>query len=200
MTQHATLARMRKNTKNDGRSIVLGSGGTDGTTKRFNRNLAVLAREMVPPELLIEYHLAILQNHNPHIVRDGRTLSGWRVEWPERGELQPTLAEKTASITFLRQAGWGMPAQAHFVEAEIRTHSADAGVDLTPLLGSPGKVYQMLQALRGALASQEEAPEALALQDGQEDGDSEESGEDVSEAEGTVSVVGPESTEEDVSV
>lgn len=180
---------MRKNTKNDGRTIVLGSGGTDGTTKRFNRNLAVLAREMVPPELLIEYHLAILQNHNPHIVRDNRTLSGWRVEWPERGELQPTLAEKTASITFLRQAGWGMPAQAHFVEAEIRTHSSNVGVDVAPLLGSPGKVYQMLQALRGALAANVDAGPLLALSESQEDGDLEED-----------SKVGEETTLELVSV
>lgn len=147
---------MKRSKITDG-EIHLRTGGADGTTKRFNRNLAILAREMVPAELLIEFHLAILQGHNPHFVKDARCSSGWRVTWPERGELVPTLAEKTASVTFLRQAGYGMPAQAHYVEADIRSHAADSGVDLTALQGDPGKVFALVQALRGALAAPQEA-------------------------------------------
>lgn len=147
---------MKKSKITDG-EIHLRTGGADGTTKRFNRNLAILAREMVPAELLIEFHLAILQGHNPHFVKDARCSSGWRVTWPERGELVPTLGEKSASVTFLRQAGWGMPAQAHYVEADVRSRQGELDVDLTALQGDPGTVFALVQALRGALAAPREA-------------------------------------------
>jgi hypothetical protein len=137
----------------------------DGTTKRFNRNLAILAREMVPAELLIEFHLAILQNHDPHIIEDKRTSSGWRVTWNDKGEMRPTLLEKTASINFLRQAGWGMPAQAHYVEADIRSHSGESGLDPKDLRGDVGTTFGLVQALRlvlsGATAVNKQVEEVI---------------------------------------
>lgn len=152
---------MAKRTEVRGDELVIAKRGpgTDGTTARFNRNLAILARELVPPELLIEFHLAILQGHDPHIVKDGRTSSGWNVTWKD-AEVKPTLQEKTASISFLRQAGWGMPAQAHYIEADVRARQGDAGVDLSGLARQPALAARLLEALKGVMQAQRLAENA----------------------------------------
>lgn len=135
-----------------------GNGSNNGelnnpnSTRRFNRNLALLARQMVPPELLIEYHLAVLQDHNPFIVRDERYKDGWKVEWDDRKTRElPTLADKTASIKFLREAGWGMPAQAHYVDMDVRASGRDSGVDLAPIADDPMTLHRVAEAVRLAL-------------------------------------------------
>lgn len=146
------MPRSQRVTDDEIRLSTRPSGGTDGTTRRFNRNLAILAREMVPPELLIEYHLAVLQNQNPVLARDGRAAGGWLVRGDEKARELPTLADKAASIKFLREAGWGMPAQAHYVDMDVSRHAADSGVDLASISGDPQKLHQIAQALRLALA------------------------------------------------
>ena len=135
---------------------------------RFNRNLAVIARELVPPELLIEFHMAVLQGHNPHIIRDARFTSGWHVTWEERGEMPPTLAEKTSSIKFLREAAYGMAAQSHYIEADVRSHASDSGVDTRMLANNPGMAYELVQALRTAMAAGQAGGTLQTLPEGSE--------------------------------
>lgn len=125
------------------------TSGSD--TRRFNRNLALLARELVPPELLIEFHLAILQGHNPIIKQDARAKGGWVVWWDEKTEQVPNLEQKVRSVDFLRQAGWGLPAQAHYVDLDVKTAQAAPAIDITAVANSPRALSAMVGALRAAL-------------------------------------------------
>ncbi len=142
-------------------------GAQDKTTRRFNQSLAAVAREMVPPELIIEFHLAVLQNHNPRLVRDDRLKCGWRVTWDEKGELQPSLGEKTASMKSLKEFGYGLPAQSHYLEADIRASRGDVGVDSALLSGNPEIAFGLLQAVRSVLTrgdtagSEQNAPDRI---------------------------------------
>ena len=102
-------------------------------TRRFNRNLAICAREMVPPELLVEFAYAILEGVNPVLVR---TKTSWKWKPSDHGGA-PSITDKQWAMTFLRQAGWGMPAQSLHLEADIRSQqlTLDASVDVRALAG-----------------------------------------------------------------
>lgn len=80
-------------------------------------NLSMMVRQMVPPSVIVRYHLAVLQNHNPYITEGD--LGEWDVQWQEV-EIPPTLADKMKSLEFLALRGWGQPMQSIHVEADIR--------------------------------------------------------------------------------
>lgn len=153
-------------------------GGTDLTTRRFNSNLAIMVRERVPPELLLDFHLAILQGKNPHIMSDDRTTSGWKVTWSEREHDLPSLDQKVNSVNFIRQAGWGLPAQAHYVQQDVNSASSQVDVDFGALANQPIRLAQIARVLRQALEFGQrtviDVPSVEEMSDNEESDDSEE--------------------------
>lgn len=134
-----------------------GRGGTDVATRRFNSNLAVMVRERVPPELLIDFHLAVLQGKNPHIMSDNRHESGWKVTWSDKEHELPTLDQKVNSVNFIRQAGWGLPAQAVHIQQDVNSAMSHVDVDFSALANHPIRLAQIAGALRQALAASQHA-------------------------------------------
>jgi len=143
------------------KSLTLGPTprGGESVTRRFNRNLAICAREMLPAEMLIEYLLAILEGHGQAtLVRDGRTESGWRVAIPEGGGLRSSETQMQWAWTQLRQAGYGLPVQQIALEGELRTISAQltGTIDLGSL--PPRALHGIRDLIRGARAAELGAP------------------------------------------
>lgn len=86
-------------------------------SRRFSRSITAAARAMVPPELLVEYCLAVWQGHGGAVIRqDERFACGWTVVWSEHGPTS-TPEQIQWAWTQLRQAGWGTAEQYHVVEA-----------------------------------------------------------------------------------
>lgn len=141
-------------------------------TRRFNRSLAVAARERMPAEILLEYLEAMLAGHGQAaIVKDARTESGWKVTWPEHGELASTQEQRQWAWTQYRQAGWGMPAQHVQLEADIRSQMST--LNATVNLGSlpPSALFQMREIVRGALASSSQSSSTPIVDQGDRDRD-----------------------------
>lgn len=136
-------------------------GKPNSDTRRITRALAAAVRDRVPADVVIEYWLAVAAGHGQASIvyeEDGESCEPY-VTWPAEGELSATPERKDWAITQLRQAGWGMPAQHHVIEGEIRQHTTtmvgvmDFGT-LTPAAVS---------AIRTALAAPQPAPVAPAL-------------------------------------
>lgn len=101
--------------------LAPGPGRRDVTARRFNQNLAIVAREAVPAGVMMEYLLAIMEGHGSAVLkRDERYDGGWCVTWPEKGELSSTPEQKQWAWTQWRQAGYGMPVQSITLDAELR--------------------------------------------------------------------------------
>lgn len=135
------------------KAIALGPPprGGESVTRRFNRNLAICAREMIPAEILVEFLSAILQGHGQaKMVPDGRTASGWRVTWPEGGEMASTPEQIQWAWTQARQAGYGLPVQQIALEGELRTISAQLTGTIAIGDLSPRVLHGIRNLLRGA--------------------------------------------------
>ncbi len=142
--------------------------GTDSITRKFNRNLAHATREKIPGEVLLEFQLAILQGHDPTIVEDGRSASGWRVTWKEQGEYAPTLEQKQKAWYNITAWGYGLPVQQIVLDAELRQHfqTADSSFDVSKL-ATLAPEQQLL--LRDAMRLMTGSNGAEGSTDGQED-------------------------------
>lgn len=123
-------------------------------TRVYARSLTMAIREGVPVDLIVEFHLTILDGKTPVLKRDGRTSSGWKVE-PAPGGFTPSFADIRASLRFLAEYGWGQPVQSIQLDAEVRGQVAQlsASVDLTPLgSADPTAVLALRDAVQRALA------------------------------------------------
>lgn len=119
--------------------------------RRFNRNLATLVRELVPPEMLIDYAVAIMEGDGNVKIKRGDPDLGepaWVVARSpeERGRLESTAEQKQWAWTQLRQAGWGMPVQAIALEADIRTHHTSTVLPALSTL-TPAQIFAVSRAL-----------------------------------------------------
>jgi hypothetical protein len=132
-------------------------GGPDPIAKRFNRNLAICAREAVPAEIMCEYLLAIMEGHGQAVLK--RAGGEWIVTWPGgptredegTGELQSTHEQKAWAWLQWRQAGYGMPAQSIQLEGELRTmQTTRTTIELAGR--TPAEVMALRAAIRLALA------------------------------------------------
>ncbi len=116
----------------------------------FRRSLADVAQELCPPELFIQFHLAILEDRNPRLVRN-KVTNTYSFEDSPRGSPTPSLEAKQISLKFLKEAAHGLPAQSHYIDAEIRSQVALSG---TAVGNAVAQIpYELLLALRDAVGS-----------------------------------------------
>ncbi|MGN6108087.1 MAG: hypothetical protein ACTHU0_23470 [Kofleriaceae bacterium] len=111
------------------------------------KNLALAVREGVPAELMRDWHLMICEGKSPLLRRRG---TGWSLEAEEQGMI-PTLDQRTRSMVWLAERGYGLPAQQIHLEAELRAQVAAIGQ--VPVVASldTGKQWAIREILRGCL-------------------------------------------------
>ena len=107
---------------------------------KMRRNLASSIRDGISADTLRDFHLAIASGHDARLVPDERTHDGWRVTWPEKGEVEPDLKTRVASVQVLIQYGQGMPVRTIELDGELRTLSLQVGA------GVDGEVIKGLSA------------------------------------------------------
>jgi hypothetical protein len=150
--------------------------GVSASKTLMKTNLAIAVRSQVPAEVLVEFHLAILQGQNPRLVKDGRYEHGWKLEdvcGPDgAGGQPPTLQDKKDAAKALMERGWGMPAQTIHLEQDVKAQiemlgatlpaNAMASVPTSRLLALRNALRPPIEALSRPVEAQIEAPAALA--------------------------------------
>ena len=128
--------------------------GVSASKSLMKTNLAIAVRQQVPAEVLVEFHLAILQGQNPRLVKDGRYEHGWKLEdicGPEgSGGQPPTLQDKKDAAKALMERGWGMPVQTTHLEQDVKAQIELLGTNLAPNAMASVPTSRLL-ALRNAL-------------------------------------------------
>lgn len=145
--------------------------GKQGETRKYNRMLDQAIRDRVDPELIVDFHLLVMQGHDAELVADSRTTSGLRAAYPSGGEVKPDLATRIKSATFLANHAWGMPVQNHAVEAKIRAESIalHAGVDVDALMALPPAAKAEMLGVLARWRLTAATGELPSLPDGNED-------------------------------
>jgi hypothetical protein len=96
------------------------SGILNKKRRQYQYSLMERVRELIDPDLLIEYNTMILEGKTPIWERVGD--GGWKVV-PDPSPLSPTptLADRNAAIKWLTERGHGLAVQSITVDAEYRT-------------------------------------------------------------------------------
>ncbi len=116
----------------------------------FRRSLALVAQELCPIELFIEFNMAILEDRNPRLVRN-KVTNTYSFEDAPKGSPGPSLEMKYQAMKFLKECGYGLPAQNHYIEAEIKSQVALSGSSVGNAVAQIP--YELLLALRDAVGS-----------------------------------------------
>lgn len=89
--------------------------------RRAARTLSGAIRAEIPPELYIEYDLALLEGKKPIVRRDGNGELYVAVE--DRGAVLPTLEQSIQARVRLETRAYGQAPQSIQLEADIRAHA-----------------------------------------------------------------------------
>lgn len=104
--------------------------------RQYSYGLMERIRERIDPDVLIDFHVAILEGKNPVLESYGET---WRViPDPNPMSPAPTLEQKSQSAKWLTDRGHGLPVQSTQVDVEIRARidQMGSGVSSQQLQGS----------------------------------------------------------------
>lgn len=104
--------------------------GRHGITKKWNSSLTIAAREAVPPAVMVDWLLAIMEGYGTAVLkRDERVSGGWTVVRPDNGP-ESTDSQKQWAWLQWRLAGYGQPVQQVALDADLRQNmSLDVSVD-----------------------------------------------------------------------
>ncbi len=120
-----------------------------GLTKRkskYIRELSAAIQEDIPPDALIEFHMAIVSGHNPTWVVNSKT-KDIAVTWNDSlGDL-PNLKDKRDSVAWLTDRGYGKAVESIHLKASITDTRNNFEVERLGML-SPDQVEAFRAGLR----------------------------------------------------
>lgn len=121
-----------------------------GVSRKWNSSLTIAAREAVPPAVMVDWLLAIMEGYGTAVLqRDARVEGGWKVIRPENGA-ESTDQQKQWAWLQWRLAGYGQPVQSIALDADLRQHM-QLDVELAPEKVRGELDYQTREALVAAL-------------------------------------------------
>lgn len=88
------------------------------------KHLATEIRQRIPATCWIEWHMAVASGHDPRLAQDPETGEAY-VEILDRAGMMPTLEQKTASMGWLADRGFGQAPQVMHVENLLRVETSD---------------------------------------------------------------------------
>ena len=138
--------------------------GVIKAVSKSRRNLAILLRENVHEEIIMDYYLMILSGRSPKIVRDDRatTTLGLKVVPDEDDPMATSPERRDAALRAIMERRDGMPAQKIHLDAEVRSLQATAVIDPAALAALPaGRLHAVVAALRGATAALPPPPDVV---------------------------------------
>lgn len=129
--------------------------GSKKEKRRLQTSRAVAVRQMVPPEAMVMFFLAVTSGFDPVLVPCALADSGWRVECKANGD-DPSIETKMAAMNKLAEWGFGLPGTAKDVDASIRAAAPDEVKQLRQAFATqPAAVLDsLLGILTRALPSQ----------------------------------------------
>lgn len=119
---------------------------------RVRTNLAILLRERINEELIMDWFLTLLSGKNPIIVEDKRCAGGLRVMEDPNNRIAPSSERRDQAMRQLLDRRDGLPPQRMQLEAEIRattTHTVVSAAELAKL--APRQLGAVVDALRIAM-------------------------------------------------
>lgn len=116
-TPTVLVPRTNKGTFAPGRKV----GTRNREQAQAARNLSIAVRIRIPPEIFIEYNIALAMGKSPVLIEDDDGKLHVRCE--TKGAILPTLEQRIQAMNRLELRGHGQPVQSIQLEADLRAHS-----------------------------------------------------------------------------
>lgn len=131
------------------------SAGASPAQRKAKRQMAEVAQDRAPAPHLVEFHILVAAGKCPRLqIDEERTVIG--VDIDEQG-YEPSLEQKLRSVDWLANRGYGLPAQKHTIDAELRAIGVSAELTVDGQL-APAAIRMMRRLIRGELAPGVDTP------------------------------------------